>query len=51
MPVTREDIRNDDFVVQHSIKHCCDIILNRRNIVPTLQRCVALEIVVTNRLV
>ena len=41
-------IRNTDFSATHSItallQHCC-------NIVPTLQRCVALKIVVANRLV
>ena len=37
------------FLVQHSVatlmQHCCDIVSNSYNIVPTLQRCVALKIV------
>ena len=31
------------------LQHCCDIVSNGYNIVPTLQRCVALTIVVANR--
>ena len=31
------------------LQHCCDIVSNGYNIVPTLQRCVALKIVVANR--
>ena len=32
-----------------ALKHCCDIVSNGYNIVPTLQRFVALNIVVANR--
>ena len=32
-----------------STTHCCDIVLNSYNVVPTLQRCVSLKIVVANR--
>ena len=44
--VTREDpLRR--FLVQHSVvtlmQHCCDIVSNSYNIVPTLQRCVAIS--------
>ena len=46
--VTREDPQRR-FLVQHSVatlmQHCCDIVSNSYNIVPTLQRCVALKIV------
>ena len=31
------------------MQHCCDIVSNSSNIVPTLQRCIALKIVVANR--
>ena len=41
--VTREDPQRR-FLVQHSVatlmQHCCDIVSNSYNIVPTLQRCV-----------
>ena len=46
-----ETIRNDDFQRNTALQHCCDIVSNRYNIVPTLQRCVALKIVVANGLV
>jgi len=39
-------IRNDDAALQH----CRDIVSNGYNIVPTFQRCVALKILVANRL-
>ena len=46
--VTRED-QQQRFLVQHSVptlmQHCCDIVSNSYNIVPTLQRCVALKLV------
>ena len=42
-------IRNDDFLRNTASQYCCDIVSNRHNIVPTLQRCVALKIVVANR--
>ena len=32
-----------------ALQHCWDIVSNGHNIVPTLQRCVSLKIVVTNR--
>ena len=43
-----ETIRN---VTQRNtaLQHCCDIVSNGYNIVPALQRCVALKIVVANR--
>ena len=34
---------------QHYNKHYCDVVSNSCNIVPTLQRCVAQKIAVTNR--
>ena len=46
-----ETIRNDDFLRNTALQHCCDIVSNDYNIVPTLQRCVALINVVANRLV
>ena len=46
----QETIRNDDFQRNTALQHCCDIVSNGFNIVPTLQRCVALKIVVANRL-
>ena len=47
---TRDDY-NDDFKRNTTLQHCCDIVSNGHNIVPVLQRCVALKIVVANRLV
>ena len=44
-----ETIRNDDFLRNTALQHCYDIISNSYNIVPTLQRCVALQIIVANR--
>ena len=44
-----ETIRNDDFQRNTVSQHCCDIVSNGYNIVPTLQLCVALKIVVSNR--
>ena len=44
-----QTIRNDDFQRNTALQHCCDIISDGYNIVPTLQRCVALKIVVANR--
>ena len=44
-----ETIRNDDLELNTALQHCCDIVSNGYNIVPTLQRCVALKIVVANR--
>ena len=42
-------ISNDDFL--HNVtelQHSCDIVSNSYNTVPTLQRCVALKIVISN---
>ena len=44
-----ETIRNDDFQRNTVLQHCCDIVLNVYNIVPALQLCVVLIIVVANR--
>ena len=44
-------IRNDDFYRNTVLQYCYDIVWNIYNIVPTLQRCVALKIVVANRTV
>ena len=44
-----EAIRNDDLERNTALQHCYDIVSNGSNIVPTLQRCVALKIVVANR--
>ena len=44
-----DTIRNDDFWHNTALPRCCDIVLNACNIVPTLQRCVALKIVVAIR--
>ena len=42
-------IRNDNFYRNTVLQHCYDIVWNIYNIVPTLQRCVALKMVVANR--
>ena len=42
-------IRNDDFWRNMALQHCCDIDSNGYNIVPVLQRCNSLKIVVANR--
>ena len=34
---------------QHSYWRCCDIVSNGYNIIPTLQRCFARKVIVTNR--
>ena len=47
--ILHETIRNDDFLRNTALQHCCDIVSNGCNIVPALQRCVALKIVVANR--
>ena len=44
-----ETIRGDDLERNTALQHCYDIVSNGSNIVPTLQRCVALKIVVANR--
>ena len=44
-----ETIRNNDLERNTALQHCYDIVSNGSNIVPTLQRCVALKIVVANR--
>ena len=45
-----ETIRNDDFLRNTVLQHCCDIVSSGYNIVPALQRCAALQIVAANRL-
>ena len=47
--VIHETIRNDDFQRNTVLQHCCDIVSNGYNIVPSLQLCVVLIIVVANR--
>ena len=47
--ILQETIRNDDFWHNRALQHCWDIVLNACKIVPTLQRCVALKMVVANR--
>ena len=45
-----ETIRHHDFSRNTALQHCRDIqVSNGYNIVPTLQRCVALKIVIANR--
>ena len=44
-----ETIRNDDFQRNTALQHCCNVVSNGYNIVPTLQRSVALQIFVANR--
>ena len=47
-----EAIRNDDFQrlgLGLGSQHCCDIVLSSYNTVPTLERCVALRLVVAIR--
>ena len=46
-----ETIRNDDFLRNTGLQHCCYIASNGVNVVPTLQRYVVLKVVVVNRLV
>ena len=45
-----ETIRNDDFLRNTVLPHCCDIVSDSYNIVATLQRYVAQTFVVANRL-
>ena len=42
---------NESYNDVTAAQHCCDIVSNDYNIVPALQRCVALKIFVANRLV
>ena len=49
--MSHETIRNNDSFRNTALQHCYDIFSNTSNIVPTLQRCVALKIVVANRTV
>ena len=35
-----ETVRNDDCLRNTALQHCCDIVSNGYNFVPTLQRCV-----------
>ena len=44
-----DTICNNDFKRNTALQHCYDIVSNSDNIVPILQRCVALKIVVANR--
>ena len=44
-------LRSDNFQRTIALQHCCYIASNGCNVVPTSQRCVALKIVVANRLV
>ena len=44
-----ETIRNDDFQRNTALQHCCDILSDSYYIVPTLQSCLALKIVLSNR--
>ena len=44
-----ETIRNNDCQHNTALQHCCDIVSSSYNIVPTLQRFVALKIVAANR--
>ena len=46
-----ETILKNHFKRSKGLQHFCDIVLNSYNIVQTLQRCVALKIVVANRTV
>ena len=43
-----ETICNDDFQHDAAWQHCCGIVSNGYNIVPTPQRCVALKIIIAN---
>ena len=45
-----ETIRNDDFLRNTVLPHCCDIVSDSYNIVSTLQRYVVQTFVVANRL-
>ena len=47
--VLQDTIRYDDFYRNTALQHWFDIVSNGYNIVPALQRCVALKIVVANR--
>ena len=49
--MSHETIRDEDFQRNTALQYCCNIVLNGCNIVPTLQCCVALKIVVANHLV
>ena len=46
-----ETIRNEDFEHNATLQHCCDIVSNSYNTVPTMQRRVALKIIIANRIV
>ena len=47
--LVHEMTRSDDFWRNTALQHCCDTVSNDYNIVPTLQHCVVLTIVVANR--
>ena len=44
-----ETICNEDFEHNTALQHYCDIVSNSYNTVPTMQRCVALKIIIANR--
>ena len=44
-----ETIRNNDLKRITALQHCCYIVSNSCNIVPTFETCVALKIVIANR--
>ena len=46
-----ETIRNNDFLRNTALQHFCNILSNSYKIVPALHSCVALKIVVANRLI
>ena len=48
--VTRDDLKTTIFTKRNTaLQHCSDVVSNCYKIVPTLQPCVALKIVVANR--
>ena len=47
--VTRDDSQRPSLARNTALQHCCHIFSNGYNIVPALQRRVALKIVVANR--
>ena len=48
--VTRDDLQRR-FLGNTALQHCCDIVSKGCNITPTFESCLALKIVVANRLV
>ena len=49
--ITRNHSQRRFFNSDTALQHCCDFVSNGCNTVATLQRCIALKIVVANRLV